>query len=105
MLSLFLLLALPGCKNHEQPQPKDPLDWLPPPTQEGLRTFGTLVNGKPWVSEHSQTSRADYSTGQRVVIYMSSSSTNQGLVLSLGFPDIEEKRYEFIATDPIGYPI
>ncbi|HXH99678.1 MAG TPA: DUF6252 family protein [Sphingobacteriaceae bacterium] len=53
MKTLQLLFLLPfagmllsaSCK-------KEPLDKLPPATQEGRRTFGCLVNGKPFVHKY-----------------------------------------------------
>ena len=50
-LKWLLLLPLAGillsasCK-------KDRLDQLPPATQDGRRTFGCLVNGKPFVHKY-----------------------------------------------------
>jgi hypothetical protein len=46
--TLPLLALLAGCKKEDQiPYP---LSELPPATQTGARTFGCLINGKPWVA-------------------------------------------------------
>jgi len=42
-LSLYVLLS--GCCKKDAPQP---LDQLPPATQEGKNTFGCLLNGQAW---------------------------------------------------------
>jgi hypothetical protein len=48
LLALSLITFHAGCKKEKIPD--DPMKVkLPPPTQEGLRTFGCLVNGVPFV--------------------------------------------------------
>jgi hypothetical protein len=48
LLALSLITFHTGCKKEKIPD--DPMKVkLPPPTQEGLRTFGCLINGVPFV--------------------------------------------------------
>jgi hypothetical protein len=48
LLTLSLFIVHTGCKKEKIPD--DPMKVkLPPPTQEGLNTFGCLINGVPFV--------------------------------------------------------
>jgi len=57
--TLIALLTAAGC-NEDDPSSKDPIDQLPPPTQEGENTFGCLVNGEAWVPQSSIDNSAIY---------------------------------------------
>ena len=46
-LTLLVCLLLGGCEwFRKDPKDEDPLDKLPPPTQEGNWTFGCLIDGR-----------------------------------------------------------
>jgi len=60
--TLTALLTAAGC-NEDDPSSKDPIDQLPPPTQEGKNTFGCLVNGEAWVIKSTIRATAVYQGG------------------------------------------
>ncbi|MEM1406715.1 MAG: hypothetical protein AAGG59_08075 [Bacteroidota bacterium] len=65
LLTVGIVLALftsAGCSDDE-PNSQEPIDQLPPATQEGRNTFGCLVNEEVWVTQTSVNARAVYQGG------------------------------------------
>jgi hypothetical protein len=83
IIHFLIFLLFSGCmQNCEQnePVPKTELDKLPPPTQEGKRTFGCLVNGEAWVPKSFTYINAYYQEG---VLFIGVGVKSQGMTLSL----------------------
>jgi hypothetical protein len=70
IIHFLIFLLFSGCmQNCEQnePVPLTELDKLPPPTQEGKRRFGCLVNGEAWVPSSFTYINAYYQEGLLVI--------------------------------------
>ncbi|MEO0555688.1 MAG: DUF6252 family protein [Bacteroidota bacterium] len=59
---MFILFNATGCSDDE-PNSQEPIDQLPPATQEGKNTFGCFVNGEAWVTKTSIDASAIYQGG------------------------------------------
>jgi len=88
--TLLALLTAAGC-NEDDPSSKDPIDQLPPPTQEGKNTFGCLVNGEAWVTKTSIDASSFY---QGNILFISAGVTEREREQDISFT-IED---EFLST-------
>ncbi|WP_426493370.1 hypothetical protein [Hymenobacter sp. 102] len=73
-LALLLLTQCSSCKESD-PAPA-PLPELPPATQTGARTFGCLVNGKPFVAKGINLVRGEWLSNTDWVVSAGARSQN-----------------------------
>lgn len=78
ILAALLCLAV-SCKDDDD-SAKNPVDQLPPATQEGAFTFGCLVNGEPFVVTNSYKMTAIYQGG---ILQIGSSYEEEGIDQSI----------------------
>jgi hypothetical protein len=95
LLALSLVTFHAGCKKEKIPD--DPMKVkLPPPTQEGLRTFGCLINGVPFVP----TKTFSLYAGNSPLVVEYSSSSKFFRIIAQRFIDKDGQRQSTTAIFP-----
>jgi len=97
---LLALLTAAGC-NEDDPTSKEPIDQLPPATQEGKNTFGCLVNGEAWVIKSTIRATAVYQGGfMQIGAGIEERERDQSL--SLRIDDLIEDTRTFLIDENVG---
>jgi hypothetical protein len=105
LCSTFMLVSCKSCKKDNLA----PVDQLPPATQEGKRTLGCLINGKPFIAQpsigNSAYLYADYYANGIIGIHSKNLSSNEYKYIYIYQSNYSVKTGTLVDTGSTYHPI